>query len=73
MDRYLILRPIHANIARLRTALGMTQADLARVVGAAKSCVSDWESGVMAPAGKRLPIVAAALGVSVSDLFAEAA
>jgi len=67
------VRPIHVNIKRYRIARGMTQAALSAACGATKSCVSQWESGLISPTGKRLPLVAAALGVTVADLFAEAA
>jgi DNA-binding XRE family transcriptional regulator len=65
------MRPIHANIKRHRIARGMTQSALANACGATKSCVCHWEKGLISPTGKRLPSVAAALGVTVGELFAD--
>ena len=51
----------------------MHQSDLAEQCGVDKSAVSHWELGKSSPTGSRLPLVAEALGVTVPDLFAEAA
>jgi transcriptional regulator with XRE-family HTH domain len=65
-------RAIHGNIQRLRTSLGLTQAQLGDRVDADKTVVSHWERGESAPAIERLPAVAAALGVTVDALLAPA-
>jgi DNA-binding transcriptional regulator YiaG len=64
-------RAINDRIRRLRIATGMSQGAFADSIGSSKSCVCEWESGRAAPSGAKLPIVAAALGVTVADLFAE--
>jgi DNA-binding XRE family transcriptional regulator len=61
--------PIHARIRQFRTTRGMSQADLAAACDTVKSCVSHWERGISLPTGKRIPVVAAALGVTVAELF----
>lgn len=65
------LRPIHLNIAALRDESGLSQSQLAAKCGVVETAVSHWERGLSSPSGKRLPLVAEALGVSVSDLFNE--
>jgi transcriptional regulator with XRE-family HTH domain len=64
-------RRIHAEIKRLREALGLKQHDLAKKSGVDKTAVSHWETGKSSPRGWRLPIVAAALGVTVDALLSE--
>lgn len=64
-------RAVHANILRLRKEKGLTQGELGLLVGADNTMVSHWERGESAPAMRRLPMVAAALGVSVDELLAE--
>jgi transcriptional regulator with XRE-family HTH domain len=66
-------RAIHARIAELRVARGMTQVQLANALGLDKTAVNHWERGVSAPTGSRIPEVAALLGVSIDELFREAA
>jgi transcriptional regulator with XRE-family HTH domain len=65
------LRPIHRNIARLRGEAGLSQSELAAKCEVDETSVSHWERGRSAPTGKRQDLVAAALGVSVPDLFRE--
>lgn len=56
----------------LREARGMTQDDLARAVGRkSKSAVCNWESGASSPPTGLLGELAAALGVTVGELFGE--
>jgi transcriptional regulator with XRE-family HTH domain len=62
-------RPIHARIAALRAEKGLSQRDLAKIVGVDETAVSHWETGSSAPNGRRLPIVAQALGVTIDELF----
>ena len=51
----------------------MSQEDLADVLGIDKTSVSHWELGMSAPKHRRLDRVARALGVSVAELYVEAA
>jgi transcriptional regulator with XRE-family HTH domain len=66
-------RAIHDRLADLRRAAGLSQSQLAGIVGVDETAVSHWETGRSAPSGTRLEAVADALGVTVSDLFREAA
>lgn len=65
--------PIHANIARLRSECGLSQSELAKKLDIDETAVSHWENGHSAPRRKRLPEVAAILGVSLGELLGDAA
>ncbi len=54
--------------ARLRRRAGLSQADLARALGVSPISVSCWERGDHAPLSSRLPLIAAALGVTPTEL-----
>ena len=58
-------------IRPLREARGVTQLELARMVGVSKPSVSMWENGVTAPAADKLPVIAAVLGCEVGELYDE--
>lgn len=58
-------------IKELRLAIKMTQVDLAKKMGVSQSTIVAWESGRACPGAQRLPALAAALGVTVSELFRE--
>ena len=64
---------VHKRIRELRLALGMHQSDLGKRCKVDKSTVSHWERGVSSPTGTTLPRVAKALGVSIAELYTEAA
>lgn len=52
----------------------MTQDELARACGRkSKSAVCNWEAGTTSPRSKLLPKVAEALGVTIAELYGEAA
>ena len=57
-------------IRDLRTALGLTQAQLAEQIGVGMTAMSDIERGVFGPRMDSLPKIADALQTSVSSLFA---
>lgn len=59
---------IPANIRKARIAAKLTQTALAERCGVWKSCISRLEAGKRTPAVRLLGILAAALGVKVSDL-----
>jgi transcriptional regulator with XRE-family HTH domain len=67
------MRAIHARIAELRRAKGLSQQGLAKLLGIDETSISHWENGLSAPKGRRLPAVAAALDVTLDELFGEAA
>ena len=52
-----------------RTELGLTQAELAERVGVTRKTVNTVENGVFTPSATLAIKVAAALGVSVEQLF----
>ena len=52
-----------------RRELGMTQLDLARVVGVTPAAISYWEKGEYHPSYKASSKLAKALGMSERDLF----
>ena len=64
---------IHARIRELREERGLSPTELGRLVGADKTAVWHWENGDYAPSRARMPLVADALGVTIDELYAEAA
>ena len=68
-----LVRPIHANIKRIRKARKMSQRELGEILGLDKTSISHWENNLSAPNWRRLPDVAAALGVTEDELTREAA
>lgn len=59
---------------RIRNARGdRTRAELARAVGVDYATFWRWEKGELEPSAQSLPKLAAALGVTVGELFGEAA
>lgn len=65
--------PVHANIARLRREHGLSQSELAAKLDIDETAVSHWETGHSAPNRSRLHLVAEIFGVTVGELFTEAA
>lgn len=66
-------RLVHRRIREFRRRLELTQAQLGDRIGTDKGTVSHWENGDYAPGGKSLPKLAYALGVSIDDLYGDAA
>lgn len=70
--RLVFVESIHKRIKRLREAKKLTQGQLGEKVGVTYQSVQEWErddgTGT-APSRKRQPAVAAALGVSVTELL----
>lgn len=60
-----------STIKRLREEKGITQKQLADLVGVERSTVAKWETGTAFPGGAKLPKLARALGCTVADLFKE--
>lgn len=58
-------------IARARLAAGMTQGQLAQIIGCYQKDVSEWERGVQSPRVETLMKISAALGCKVDDLLAK--
>lgn len=63
---------INEQIAELRKAKGLTQEQLAELLGISNQAVSKWESGLNCPDIALIPELAKILGVSVSELFGDA-
>lgn len=61
------------NLRRLRTADGLTLAQVAEVVGVTRQAVSAWERGIDVPRPSALDVLAVLYGVPVAELFREEA
>lgn len=62
---------IGQNIRKLREAKGMTQEDLAQVLGVTHGAISLWESDKRSMNVKQAVKIAAALGVTLTELVGE--
>jgi transcriptional regulator with XRE-family HTH domain len=60
-----------SNLRRLREAAGLSQRELARIIGQDQSNVSFWERTGKKPKSEILIPMAAALGVTVEELLGE--
>ncbi len=60
-------------IASRRKQLGLSQYDLAKMLGVDQTAVHNWERGKAMPTAKRLPAIAKILNCSVDDLLQEEA
>ena len=58
-----------ARLAALRTSAGLTQVELAALVGEKQQTIAYWERRARPPRSDALPGLARALGVSVEDLI----
>ncbi len=65
----LIAKEIGERIAEAREAAGLTQAELAEMLGYAVGSVSHYEIGVMAPNAERICMIAQALRVHPGELL----
>lgn len=66
-------RVLHARIKSLREERGLTQEELGQRIGTDKAAVCHWENGDYAPNSHSLPLLADALGVTIDELYGEAA
>ena len=57
------------NIKVLRERAGLSQHELAALIKVSQPLIVAYESGDRSPNARRLPVIAAALKVSISDLF----
>lgn len=60
---------LSTNLRRLRTANGMTQEDLADILGVTHKAISRWETGTAYPDIEMLPSLAEYFGVSLEELL----
>lgn len=56
-------------IAKCRKTAGLTQAELASLLGVSRSAVGNWEAGLASPPLSRIIALAEALHISIEDLF----
>ena len=56
-------------IKALREAQGLSQKQLATSMGVVQSAVANWESEVVLPRSRDLPLLARVLGCEINDLF----
>ena len=61
--------PMGARIRAARLAAGMTQEQIARIVGVSRSAVAQWETDRTGQVGGNLVRIAAALGVEAGHLL----
>lgn len=55
----------------LRVAAGLSQLELANMLGLAQSAISAWENGTAHPAATKLPTLAKALNCTIDELYGE--
>ena len=56
-------------LRKKRLNAGLSQAELAAMLGTVQSAVSAWESGEKMPRASQLPALAKALGCSIDELY----
>ncbi|MBR7008175.1 MAG: helix-turn-helix transcriptional regulator [Ruminococcus sp.] len=66
MNESLVLKN---NLKEVRTQKGMSQADLAKLVGVSRNTISSIETGQFSPTAKLALILCIALDVKFEDLF----
>lgn len=59
-------------IEEARKAKGLTQEQLAKLLGITQGAVAQWENGMTHPSFQMLPKVASALDVTVDELIGKA-
>ena len=63
------MKQIGENIANLRRANGMTQEQLAEIIGVSAQSVSKWETSTTMPDIMLLPVIADIFGVTVDAMY----
>lgn len=61
------------NIKEARQLKGITQEQLAKMLGITQGAVAQWENGLTHPSFEMLPKVAEALGLTVDELIGKKA
>ncbi len=67
----MIRERIRKNLILLRTAFGVTQTDVGKIVGKTKTAVASWEQGLSLPDTTTMYKLAKSYGVSVDFLYGE--
>ncbi|MBQ0125237.1 MAG: helix-turn-helix transcriptional regulator [Clostridiales bacterium] len=62
---------ISQNIAKYRKNKGLSQSDIARMLGVSPQAVSKWENALCCPDISLLPLISNICGVTIDDLFSE--
>lgn len=57
------------NIKARRAAMGLSQRDLASMIGVRHVAVSKWESGLIYPTADRIPKIADSLSCTIDELY----
>lgn len=57
-------------IKKMRLAVGMTQAELAKGIGVTRSAVALWETGRKYPRSRDIPQLASLLHCTIDELYA---
>lgn len=63
------MRTLSKQLTELRTAQGLSQAALARILGVSRGAVHSWEAGRRTPSLEQASALATALGCTVDDLL----
>lgn len=71
MNSAIAAEPLAVRIKRLRVATGLTQGQLAELLGVSQAAVGRWEAGEFLPKGRYVVKLAGALGIDVSALLGE--
>lgn len=71
MKRETAAESLAVRIKRLRLARGLTQWQLAELLGITQAAVGRWEAGAFLPEGRYVMKLAGALGIDVSALLGE--
>lgn len=71
--RNIVAAEIGRRFARMRESSGLTQSDLAAIVGTSQGRISEYERGLMIPGLDVAAIIAAALGESLAEFDGVAA
>lgn len=66
------MNSIGEKISKLCKQKGMTQEDLACIIGVSAQSVSKWENCITMPDTMLLPVIASTFGVSIDELFGRA-
>lgn len=56
-------------LKELRRANGITQTELAAVIGISQSAIAQWELNIAKPQADKLPLLAKVLGCTIDDLL----
>lgn len=70
MNNEIAAEPLAVRIKRLRIASGLTQGQLAELLGISQAAVARWETGELLSKGQYVVSLAGALGIGLGELLA---